>query len=527
MSGIFQNLKTKLAKPTGADLVGFQQAGTGAVARTTKEKNQELEVNANDYWKIGLASYGVAINLAIERVEALGGGVVKLPAGELLTGETILLADNVSIKGSGQKATTIKLSNSANVNIVEKKMGASGIGVGIMDLTIDGNDANNTIGGVMWIGPNSGRGPSLTMERLRITKCRPVANAPSGEYAAVLLIGAVWGVMRDVDIDQNQYAVGLWHKGSDWQIDSFYLGPNGAQYNGGAGQHSMILQGGAGNIFNNCYFGGNGGLSQVFLWGTQRNLFANCLNDNSWEHGYHFAALGAVGSDDNTFVGGQIMHSGGKNNNTFSAVYFDNSSGNLFIGVGWSGAGHTSSGNAAKHGVKEVGTAGRNYVNGGSISSGYLSGFDGRSANSGSMITALFGWDVSETQISVVKKRLDVQGPYQASAPSTSSVPLGRFNGGGAVSLWAGTFAYNYAWLQAIQDDGSNNIKTLVLNPLGGNVQMGLGTPGNCVSIASGVTNGAIATTLGSVGPVGSTAGTPQGWMRVNVNGTDRFIPYW
>ena len=40
--------------------------------------------------------------------------------------------------------------------------------------------------------------------------------------------------------------------------------------------------------------------------------------------------------------------------------------------------------------------------------------------------------------------------------------------------------------------------------------------------------NGSVATTLGSVGPTGSTAGNPQGWIRINdPTGTDRFIPYW
>lgn len=39
--------------------------------------------------------------------------------------------------------------------------------------------------------------------------------------------------------------------------------------------------------------------------------------------------------------------------------------------------------------------------------------------------------------------------------------------------------------------------------------------------------NSTVATTLGSTGPTGATAGAPQGWMRINVNGTLRFIPFW
>lgn len=47
------------------------------------------------------------------------------------------------------------------------------------------------------------------------------------------------------------------------------------------------------------------------------------------------------------------------------------------------------------------------------------------------------------------------------------------------------------------------------------------------LGLANPTANAAVATTLGSVGPTGSTAGNPQGWMRVSVAGTDRYIPFW
>jgi hypothetical protein len=47
--------------------------------------------------------------------------------------------------------------------------------------------------------------------------------------------------------------------------------------------------------------------------------------------------------------------------------------------------------------------------------------------------------------------------------------------------------------------------------------------PGTHKSLAA---NAAVAVTLGA-GPTGSTAGNPQGWMRISVNGTVRFIPFW
>lgn len=53
------------------------------------------------------------------------------------------------------------------------------------------------------------------------------------------------------------------------------------------------------------------------------------------------------------------------------------------------------------------------------------------------------------------------------------------------------------------------------------------GGSGKTLRYTNGTANASVATTLGSVGPTGSTAGDPQGWLRVSINGTDRYIPYW
>ena len=526
LSTLTAYLEQTMDLPDNADEITYTPAGTGAVSRTVQSKLRDV-VSVKDFGAVGdgVADDAAAVNAAINAVAAIGGGDVLLPAGTTLVGATVYVADNVRLVGAGQKATTIKLKASANVNIIQKKAGAAGTGAGLFDLSVDGNDANNTNGGIYWAGASTGRGPAFTFERVTVTRCRPIAGAPSGEYAAILTTGSTWGVARDLDVDQNQYAVGWWHKGSDWQIDNLYLGPNGASYS--TGTHSMIIQGGAGNLFTSCYFGGNGGLSQVLFWGASRNLLVNCVNDNSWENAYRFVDLSGSGSNNNRVIGGQIRGAGGKTNNTFPAVYILNSSGNVFSDVEWSGNAHTSSGNAASYGLQEAGTATGNYIVGGNVASNFLTNFVLLAGSSTTMVTSVFGWDSSEIQIATVKKRLNVTGPYDSSAPSTSSVPLGRFNEGGAISLWTGAYAYQYTWLQGIQDDGTNNLKGIVLNPLGGIVQIGLGTAGNSPSIANGTANGTVATTLGSVGPTGSTAGNPQGWMRINVGGTDRFIPYW
>jgi hypothetical protein len=72
---------------------------------------------------------------------------------------------------------------------------------------------------------------------------------------------------------------------------------------------------------------------------------------------------------------------------------------------------------------------------------------------------------------------LKVQGPSDTATISTSSTPAARINNGGAISLWIGSNFYNYGYVQSIQDDGSNNLKPLSLQPLGGNVGIGTTSP--------------------------------------------------
>jgi hypothetical protein len=62
----------------------------------------------------------------------------------------------------------------------------------------------------------------------------------------------------------------------------------------------------------------------------------------------------------------------------------------------------------------------------------------------------------------------------------------------------------------------------LVLKPASGsNIKLDGG-----VEVTSLEANGSDATTLGSVGPLG-TAGDPTGWLKVQISGSPAYIPYW
>jgi hypothetical protein len=88
---------------------------------------------------------------------------------------------------------------------------------------------------------------------------------------------------------------------------------------------------------------------------------------------------------------------------------------------------------------------------------------------------------------------LKVQGPSDTATISTSSTPAARINNGGAISLWIGSNFYNYGYVQSIQDDGSNNLKRLSLQPLGGDVGIGTTSPSQKLDV-----NGNIISTSGS-----------------------------
>jgi len=98
------------------------------------------------------------------------------------------------------------------------------------------------------------------------------------------------------------------------------------------------------------------------------------------------------------------------------------------------------------------------------------------------LIDSSQNWRIGHTYAPSTTTALSVQGVYNSSIPSTSSNVNIRASGGGAISIWFSSYAYSYGWIQAIQDDGTNNIKPLYLQPLGGETRTG----GNIVPQVAG-----------------------------------------
>lgn len=88
------------------------------------------------------------------------------------------------------------------------------------------------------------------------------------------------------------------------------------------------------------------------------------------------------------------------------------------------------------------------------------------------------------------------------------------------------TFGYDGTDVFFINRSGTTQLNSGNFSVLAGLVIVD-GATSKTIKYTNGTANGAVATTMGGVGPTGSTAGNPQGWLRVNVAGTDRYVPFW
>lgn len=108
-----------------------------------------------------------AIQGAVDAASAAGGGVVALSSGTFLVSAPIVLPSAVRLIGAGSAATTIKLADGSDCNVIESVDYATLSGTsawlvtsegvpfsfGAEHLRIDGNKSNNTAGdGIRWYG---------------------------------------------------------------------------------------------------------------------------------------------------------------------------------------------------------------------------------------------------------------------------------------------------------------------------------------------------------------------------------------
>jgi hypothetical protein len=140
------SLRTDLTGSGGSSLVGFLQAGAGAVVRTVQSKLREC-VSVFDFGATGNGATDdtAAIQAAITAVGVAGGGIVLFPRGTFKVASTLLVAyANVTLAGVGVDATTIT-STSTTADIIQFYNASAFTGGGVRNLAI--NSSNTATAG--------------------------------------------------------------------------------------------------------------------------------------------------------------------------------------------------------------------------------------------------------------------------------------------------------------------------------------------------------------------------------------------
>ena len=186
-----------LAASSGSSLVGFLQAGSGAVVRTAQSKMRDV-VSVKDFGAVGdgVADDTVAIQNALAATPS--GGTLWFPAGTYL-GWLIVRKNNITIKGDGSASTVIKIPNGATYTQPKESGGTitgtpSCIEVGdlamgnlantytnirVEGFTLDGNKANTTapvppLGDVLGLGLTFTKSSYCSFDDIKSVNCHGV-----------------------------------------------------------------------------------------------------------------------------------------------------------------------------------------------------------------------------------------------------------------------------------------------------------------------------------------------------------------
>lgn len=400
-----------------------------------------------------------ALQAAIDFVGDRGGGEVICPAGTaIFTGLTI--PNYTTISGQGAIATTLKLKNSANSNgIVNDNV--QPVLCRVRGIRLLGNDANNTSGGaVVWDTGSTSiveevHNPSLLLQDVTIQNWYGESNF----NAACYVEGSMWVQFDSVRITYNRKAIGLYVKCSDSLFKDVYMALNGGTF----GHPGVFIQICATNKFVNCYFGGGTGIDQVVISGCEQQEFLNCTNDNAQRNGYRFIDDSGIPCVGNSIIGGTVSSSSFEVTNTYDGIALEGASANnLIANVVF----HNPQSHKSRYGIYETGTATNNLV----------SNCVFRTMGTGPYVLRSGGASYASGVLGADYTHQRNNRPVNANGPDTATPvdgSIGRFNNGGKISTLIGANGYTGTWIQALQDDGTNNVKLLTLQPIGGSLQSG------------------------------------------------------
>lgn len=158
-------LSASLAGVSGSSLIGYKQAGAGAVTRTAQDKLRET-VSITDY---GADPTGVADSMAAINAAFAASHSVFVPAGTYTTTASITIPDNTRFFGAGREASTVTCTAVTDVdgfvfgwfvNIESMTIARSGASSGskgcMRGQSLTNSNIPTNVGGNNWRDPSIG-----------------------------------------------------------------------------------------------------------------------------------------------------------------------------------------------------------------------------------------------------------------------------------------------------------------------------------------------------------------------------------